>query len=147
MPYTERFTEVNLVAGILFPANRPAGAHDTDWLLMEEFQRAIALLKVGEMAQGTTVDLVVQQAQDVNGTGQAAIAGKAIAQLTQAGGDADSMVIIEVRTEEMDVNNDYNYIRAVLTIANGNVQTDLMVNRFIATYPPVSTALWTQIVP
>lgn len=147
MSYTERFTEVNLIAGILFPANRPPGAHDTDWLLMEEFQRAVVLLKVGEMGQGATVNLVVQQAQDVAGTGQAAIAGKAIAQLTQAGGDADSMVIIEVRTEEMNVNADYNYIRAVLTIANANVQTDLMINRFIATYPPVSTALWDQIVP
>lgn len=145
--YTEQFTEVNQFANELPPANRVAGAYGTSWLAMQDHYRAVVILKTGVMATTSTIDLIIQEAQDIAGTGVQAIAGKAITQLDQALGDSNDLVLLELRTAEMDVNNGYNHIRVVMTIANAASFTDVLVVRFIPHYPPVPTTVLTEIVP
>jgi len=144
--YTEHFTEVSLYGGTLFPANRAAAVYNTAWLTMEENQRAVFQIAVGVIAQAGTVDFTVQEAQDAAGTGAQAVAGKAITQLTQAGGDGNDVIVVEVRAEEMTVNTGYNHLRGVLTVAGNTAFTAVVPLRIIPTYPPVSTAALTEVI-
>jgi hypothetical protein len=146
--YTNRYTEVEeLGAGTLHADSRAAGTYNTTWTPMHNFQRAIALLDVGEMQAGATLDLAFQQASDNTGTGAKAFTpAKAITQLTQAGGDGNDVVIIEIRTEEMDVNNQFDHVRAQLIVAGAAVECTLMVWKHVANYPPVSITGLTEVV-
>jgi hypothetical protein len=144
MSFTERFSEVNRVFGGLNADQRAAGNYNTAWSDVSEHHRAAILLNVGPMAAGATLDLIVQEAQDNAGTGVQAIAGKAITQLTQAGGDQNDFVIIEVRMEELTPG--YGFIRAQLTVAVDAVDLGVWVLGTIPRYPPVPLTLVTEVV-
>lgn len=149
MSYTERFTEVHELGGVLFPAGRVVGVYNTPWLDMENHHRAEALLFTGVMTQGSTVDMILQEAQDNAGTGAQAILGKAIVQLNQALGDGNDSCIIELRTIEMTQNTPvpYKFIRAQITVANAATEICAAVLRSIPRYPPVPVTAWSQIIP
>lgn len=142
--YTREFTEAHQFLAKLDPDQRVAGAYFCNWSQMQTNHRAVVILLTGDMAQGSTLDLVVQEAQDNNGTGAQAIAGKAITQLTAAGGDGDDTVVVEVRTEEMTPG--YDFIRAVATVAGGAVDFAVQILGVVSRYPPVATANLTEIV-
>lgn len=142
--YTERFTEVHQHVTALYPANRAAAVYNTNWADASGHHRFVVELFVGVMAQGATLDLVIQEATDNAGTNAANIAGKAITQLTQAGGDGDDTVIIEVRCEELTPG--YRYVRAVMTIANAAVFTCLSAKGVVARYQPVPIGGLTEVV-
>lgn len=144
--FTQRFSEGNFVAGGLHSVNRVAGVYQTPWLDMSEFHRAYFLINVGVMAATATLDAIVQEATDNTGTGVQAIAGKAITQLTQAGGDGNDWLIMELRAEEMDENNAYDNVRAQLTIANAAVLCSVWVFGTVSRFPPVSVANVTEII-
>lgn len=143
--YTENFTEIHELAG----ATVDTFAIGTYSALMANrsmanYQRAVAILMVGDVAQGATVDLALWQATSAAGANAKLIAGKAITTLTDA--DSNSVVCIEVRTEELDVDGGFAYLVGVITVAGGNV--DLGIIGFLggANYPPVPTTNWTEIV-
>jgi len=145
--YTENFTEIHEPGGTFYADSRAIGTFNTAWLSMRDHQRAVFILNVGEMQQAATLDLAIQQAQDAAGTGaKAFVPAKAITQLTQAGGDGDDLVIVEVRTEEMDVNNQFDWIRGVITIAGAAVECALTPLRLASNYPPVPVTGWTEVV-
>jgi hypothetical protein len=144
MPYTERFSEVHQVGAELYPDNLAAAVHQSAWFNMSIHHRAACVLMVGEMGQGATVDLILQEAQDAAGTGAAAIAGKAITQLTQAGGDGNDVCIIELRTEEMTPG--FDFVRAVLTIGNAAVDASVITFGIINRFAPVATTLVTEVI-
>lgn len=144
--YTNRFTEVEELGGILYPVNRAIATYNTAWTSMSNFQRLVAKLSVGVIAAGGTVDMLLQQATDAAGTGAKAIAGKAITQLTQAGGDGDDVCIIELRTEELDVDGQFEFVRAQLIVAGNTAFTNLEVWKHVANYPPVSVTPLTEVV-
>lgn len=142
--YTERFTEVHQHVTVLYPDNRAIGVYNSDWGNSGGHHRWVVELYVGVIAAGGSVDLVLQEATDDDGTDAANIAGKAITQLTQAGGDGDDTVIIEVRSEELTPG--YSYVRAVLTIAGNTAYTCLSAKGVVARYTPVPTGGVTEIV-
>lgn len=145
--YTANFTEIHEPGGTLFTDSRAIGTYNTAWLSMRDHQRAVFPLNVGEMAQGATLDMAIQQAQDVLGTGAKVFTpAKAITQLTAAAGDGDDLVIVEVRTEEMDVNGQFDWIRAQVIIAGGAVELALTPLRLASAYPPVPVTGWTEVV-
>jgi hypothetical protein len=142
--YTERFTEMHQQAVALYPDSRAAAVYNTNWAACHTHHRFIVELLVGDMAQGATIDLALQEATDDTGTNAANIAGKAITQLTQAGGDGDDACVIEVRMEELTPG--YDYVRAVLTIGGGACDTALIGLGVVARYQPVPTGGLTEIV-
>ena len=149
MSYTQRYTEgheITALTGVLYADSRGAGNHNTAWLSMANHQRAVFVLNVGEMQQGATLNMILQEATSAAGAGVQAIAGKAITQLTQAGGDGNDMVVIELRTEEMDVDNQYDFVRAQVVVAGAAVECSLVPYRFEANYPPVDVTAWQEIV-
>ena len=145
MSYTERFSEVSAILGPLYPDARAAGNYNSAWASVSTYHRQGVILIVGEMAQGATLDLIIQEAQDAAGAGVLAIAGKAITQLTQAGGDGNDVVIIEVRSEELTPG--YDFIRAQVTVANAAVDLAVIPLGIIPRYPPVPLTNVTEVVP
>jgi hypothetical protein len=113
---------------------------------MENYHRAWLLLNLGTMGAAATVDADIRQAQDVAGTGAKAIAGKAITQLTQAGGDANSLVCIELQTEELDVDNGFEFIQFRVTIAVADCVYGAELFGTISRYKPVPVTNWAEIV-
>jgi len=146
MSYTERFTEVNLPAGVWYPIEKVPATYTSDWMLMSNYQRFIAVMLVGVIAAGGTVDLKLEQDDVGDGSNTKNISGKSITQLTQAGGDGDDLVGIELKTEEMDVDGGFKYVRLNLVVAVGNAFISALPLRFIANYPPVPTTVWEEIV-
>lgn len=143
--FTERFSEVNQFHDGLYPDARAAAVYNTGWISMNVFHRAVCVIRVGEMAQGATFDCLLQEAQDAAGTNAAAIAGKAIAQLTQAGGDGNDTLVIELRSEELTPG--YDFVRAQATVGANAVDCDVYILRFVPRYIAVNAAMLTQIVP
>lgn len=75
------------------------------------------ILLVGDIGSGATIDAVVQQATDSAGTGAKALSpSKTITQLTQAGGDSNKQVVINVRGEELDLDNNFDHVAVSVTI-------------------------------
>ena len=146
--YTQRFTEVHelLDSAWLVPANKTPAAYTTGYVSMANHQRAVYILLTGVMAQGATLNLQLWQATDTAGTVAKVIAGKAITQLTQAGGDLNDACIIEVRTEELDVDGGFDCIAGILTVGAGNVYCTLLPLFGTSNYVPVPVANWTEIV-
>ena len=110
------------------------------WVSMADFTEAAAIVVVGAMAAGATVDAKLQQAKDAAGTGAKDITGKAITQLTQAGGDGDEIVTIPLRAEEIDIANAFTHIRVQVTTAVANVDYGVVLIRGGAGHRPQTNA-------
>lgn len=146
MTYTNRVSEDMSPLAIHYSQTRQVAAHVSAWVNMENYHRAWLLLNLGTMGVNATVDAILQQAQDAAGAGVVAIAGKAIAQLTQAGGDANSLVCIELQTEELDVDNGFEFIRFVVTIAVADCVYGAELFGTCSRYKPVPITNWAEIV-
>jgi len=122
-----------------------AAAYVSAWVNVGRYHREALVLSVGDMAQGATLDAELWEASDAAGTGAALIAGKAITQLTQAGGDGDECPIISLRNEELTPGNAYVQVR--FTVANAQVELAYFLFGLVADYEPVPTTRWGEIVP
>ena len=142
--WTENFSEVyNLLAHI--PAYSETVAVTSGWLNLEIYQRVIVLISVGDLAGAATFDCAITQ--DDTGTGgnaKALVPVKASTQLTAA--DDDVANIIELRTEELDVDGGFNWILVTCTPAVAAVEFSVMVFGLVASYAPVAVANWNEIV-
>ena len=146
MAYTERVSEVNAPLATVFSDVRIPGAHISDWVSLENYHRAFLLLSVSEMAALSTVNAGLQQASDADGTGAKVITGKTITELTQAGGDTNSLVCIELQTEELDVDNDFEFVRFYVTNAVNTVNFEGILFGCSPRFKPVPTTNWAEIV-
>ena len=145
--YTERVTEDHQIGGILYPNSRASGVYATEWFDMSTHHRAVCLVSVGVMSFASTVDVLLQEARDANGTGAQAIPGKAITQLDQLLGDGDNLCIIELRSIEMT--SRYRYVRAVMTVDDkvAAMCTFVVLIGLVDRDAAVPTPLITEIVP
>lgn len=144
--YTQRFTEGFAPLVTEFSDILVAGTVDSAWVSMAEYHRATLVLNVGDMVATATLDISIRQATDAAGTGAKAIAGKAITQLTQAGGDGNDLLDIELRSEELDVANNFDFISVRRIIANANVELGWTLFGMISRHKPVSATNWAEIV-
>lgn len=146
MAYTNRVSEVMELISVEHPDSLGAGTHTGSWYSMRDYHRAWLYVNVGDMAATATLDVGLQQASDSTGTGVKAIAGKTITQLTQAGGDSNDVVCIELQTEELDVDGGFEHVRWYVTIANAAVEMAVTMFFVEPRFPPVPTTNWTEIV-
>ena len=105
------------VAGVIDPDAYTAGPVTSAWIAMKTFQAIQAIVMAGTLGASATLDAKLEQATDSAGAGVKDITGKAITQLTQAGTDSDKQAVINCRAEELDVANDFDYVRLSMTIA------------------------------
>lgn len=105
------------IGGVIDPDANAAGALTSDYISMSKFESAMAIIMAGTLGASGTLDAKLVQATDSAGTSSKDITGKSITQLTQAGSDDDKQAIINVRAEELDVANGFDYVAITLTTA------------------------------
>lgn len=94
------------------------GAASTAYIAVKNFHSFMAVITVGTMASNHTLDAVLQQATTSGGGSVKSITGSSITTLTAAGTDSDKQVVINVRSQDLDVANGFDYIRLTLTLAS-----------------------------
>ena len=92
--YTERFSETHYPLASYHADSLGISTVYTAYVSLANYHRAVAGIDVGDMAGTATLDVSIVQASDTAGTGVKAITGKAMTQLTQAGGDGDDIFCI-----------------------------------------------------
>jgi hypothetical protein len=143
--FTERFSETHEVLAHM-PADSETTEQNTGWLFAGNHHRFVVLGSVGEMQASATFDIDIEQASDSTGTGVKAVSGKSITQLTQAGGDGDQVVMLELKGTELDVSGGFEYFRVEVTPAVAAVEFALIVLGIVPRFAPVSTSTVEEIV-
>ena len=143
--YTQRFSEQHYPLAFEHADSQAAGTHNTAYVSLKNYHRAVAVIDVGTMVASSTADFSIVQAQDSSGTGVKAITGKANTQLTQAGGDGDEILCIELRGEELDSANGFGHVAIKAVIAVDAVEYSAILFGCITAYLPVPTTNWSEI--
>lgn len=122
------------------PDATAAGDVSTDWVSLATVGNVLAVIQTGELGTSATVDAKIEQAQDSSGTGAKDITGAAITQLTQAGSDSDKQALINVRPENLDIDNDFNHVRLTITVAVATSDVGGLLLGLDGKYQPVTQA-------
>lgn len=139
--YTEKFTEAHELLDKISPVSSSTAVNGS-WVSVAEVHRGVALFQTGLVAASGTVDFIIEQAQDSSGTGAKAF--KAATQLTDAG-DNES-VAIEFRSEELDVDNGFYYVRISATCATAAALVSGELLGVVDRYGPAPTTPWQEVV-
>ena len=145
MSYTERFTERHCPLARINPASYTT-EQNTARAYVGNYHRVFVLLIVGAMAANATLDVDVEQHTASAGGSTKNVTSHSITQLTQAGGDGNQLVGIEIQTEELDVNNGYDYLSVEVTPAVGAVICGCILFGIIPRYAPVAATAWAEVV-
>jgi hypothetical protein len=145
MSYTERFSETHYPLLNEPPDSLGPAATASSWVNVANYHRLIFVLHVGDMGQSGTIDAQLYQATDTSGTSAKVITGKSITQLTQAGGDGNEIVCIEVRTEELDVTNGFDCVKVLLTTGTAASEYSWILYGLVSRFEPVPTTNWAEI--
>jgi hypothetical protein len=130
-----------VLVGVIDPDLNAAGTLTTAWVNMGLFETIQAIILAGALGTNATLDAKLEQATDSSGTGAKDISGKAITQLTQAGTDeSDQQAIINCRSDELDVANNFAYVRLSMTVAVASSDSCAVVLGHDARYQPAADA-------
>lgn len=146
--YTEKFIEVHEPLYVLHPISVTNGAAVyTSYVSLANYHRAFILINVGVMQGGGTLDAVVYQATTTGGAGFKVLSPtKAITQLTQAGADSNSIVGIEVRTEELDVTAGFDCIALQYTVGTAAMIMSIEIWGCVPRFAPAPVTDWNEVV-
>jgi len=112
---TERFSEGARRLDSISPVSSSTVVNGA-WVSVAGFEKIVALIEVGVIAATGTVDAAIQQATSAAGADPKAIgSGKAITQLADTADNTS--YAIEVRADELDVDNDFTFVRLSITPA------------------------------
>lgn len=105
------------VVDTIDPDAYATGAQNGGWVNAALFHELMAIGLLGDLGVGNTFDLKLQQATTSGGAGAKDITGKAITQVSQATSPEtkDKQYVINLRTEELDRDNGFDYVRMVMT--------------------------------
>ncbi len=120
-------TELVTLVGAIDPQDA-AGALSTGWVDFSRFQALMALVSSGAV---TAVDAKLEQATDETGAGAKDVTGKAVTSFA----DDNSQVAINIQHSDMDMQNDFRFVRLTVT-ATGLVSASLF--GVLAAYGPAS---------
>ncbi|MCZ4351538.1 hypothetical protein O4H61_03330 [Roseovarius aestuarii] len=118
---TQKMIALSAAVGVLAsidPDAYSAGTYTSGWVDMANWQEVMAVVSVGTMASGSTVDAKIEQATDASGTGAKDVTGALITQLTEAGTDSDKQAVISMWAEDLDADNDFTHARLSITVAS-----------------------------
>lgn len=107
--------------------NWPAATYTTAWIAAKDFAHFLALVTLANTAGSGTLDAKIQQATDDQGTGAKDVTGKAITQLTNESPSVDKTAAINLRPDELDLANGFDYFRLSMTVGTATVAAHAMV--------------------
>ena len=127
----------NGIVGIIDPdANTVASSPiETVFASMADFGNLMAIIQSGVLGAAATLDAKLEQAKDAAGLDVKDVPGKAITQFTKASND-DNQAIINCRADELDVNNDFGFVRLSVTITGATSDSSALLLGLDARYPP-----------
>lgn len=108
------------------PDANTATAYTSDWADMTAFHSMLAICQTGILGASATVDFKLQQATDSSGSGNKDITGKSVTQLVKASND-DDQVVINVRSDDMDVAGNFTHVAMVMTVAVATSDTSAIL--------------------
>lgn len=134
------------VVGIINPQSSSV-ALSSGWIDSSQYENFMATIIAGALGASATVDAKLSQATDSSGTGIKDVTGKAITQLTKVGTNDNSQVVINLRPEELDFVNGFQYFRLTITPAVAASLVCGLVQGLDAHYdPPAAIASVLQVV-
>lgn len=101
MSYTQRLSERIAVIGQISAQSSAAGTLSTAAIDTKLFNRVLFIVQVGAMTTNGTLDFSVKGDTASGGSYATTITGKSITQLTEAGTDANKIVLVEVTADEV----------------------------------------------
>jgi len=125
------------VGAVLDPVSQAAATVTTGWVSMQVAENLLAILQVGAFGASATVDAKLQQASDSTGTGAKDITGKAITQMVAAGGN-NKQIMINVRSEELDVTNAFCFVRLSVTVGTAATLISALLLQLDGRYQPIA---------
>jgi hypothetical protein len=142
--FTEKLSEVLYPLAYEHADSMAVGTHTSSYVSLANYHRAWLVLNVGDMGQASTLDVTIRQATNTSGGSVKAISGKGITQLTQAGGDGDDLVCIELRTEELDVTNGFDCVCVRAVVAGAAVEYGYILYGCVPRFAPTATTNWAE---
>lgn len=132
-----RSSEIVALLDSIDPASTAASTVTSGWNSAAAAHRFLAVINTGTLGSSATLDAKLEQAKDASGTSAKDIAGKAITQIVKASGD-NKQVMINLRPEEMDVNNNFTHFRLSLTVGTAASMVTANVFGFVTRNTPAS---------
>lgn len=97
------------------PISQGAGSVSTGWVDAGVYDTLHAVVAAGVLGTAATLDAKLEQATTAGGAGVKDVTGKTVTQLVKATDD-NKVATINVRSEELDVNGGYRFVRLTLTV-------------------------------
>jgi len=146
MSVTNRVSEVMYPLNADYPDSHGVGTVNGSFVSLANYHRAFLMISVGEMQATATLAASIRQATSTAGAGAKAITGKSITVLTQAGGDGDQLVCIELDASELDSSNLFHAISVRMVTAVAAVEYSYILYGVEPRFAPVPTTNFTEIV-
>lgn len=108
-------SEVAAVVGVVNPADLATSAVSTDWVAAANFFRFLAVVQAGALTG--TLDAKFEQATTSSGGGAKDVTGRAITQLADS--DDNVQALINLKHDDLDIANGFDYVRLTLTPTGG----------------------------
>lgn len=108
-------SEVAAVVGVVDPADLATSAASTGWVYAGDFFRFLAVVQAGALSG--TLDAKIEQATTSAGGGAKDVTGRAITQL--AATDDNVQALINVKHDDLDIANGFDYLRLTVTPTGG----------------------------
>lgn len=140
---TELASEI-LAAGAAVHPVSSSTALSTGWVDCSQYARMAAILSTGLIAATGTFNAKLEQANTAGGGGVKDITGKAITALTDTGDN--TLHIINVRADELDLANGFRWVRLTLTPATAASLLFGILLGLGTRGLPVAQSGWTQVI-
>ncbi len=129
-------SEVAAVVATIDPDAYGTGEELSDAVDMSKIDQLLAIVMAGTLGASATLDAKLTQATTSGGTYKD-ITGKAITQLVKATDD-DKQALINCRAEELDIDNDYRWVKLSMTVGTATSDAGALVLGFGERYGPAS---------
>jgi hypothetical protein len=106
------------LVGVIDPDAYAPGEQSTGWIDASKFDKFMAVVFAGDMGTATTIAAKIEQATDASAGGKKDVTGKAITNFTKAGTDDNKQAIINLSSDELDVNGGFKFFRLTITFAD-----------------------------
>ncbi len=131
-------SEVAAVLATIDPDANTNATYLSDAIDMSKFDALLAVILIGTMAGSSTINASFTQAMTSGGTYKAISPAKAMTALSQAVSpdDSDKQVLMNLRAEELDIDNDYRYVKLSLVIGAAASDSAAVVLGFGSRFGP-----------
>ncbi|MDR3638801.1 MAG: hypothetical protein P4L84_33650 [Isosphaeraceae bacterium] len=139
-PWTEQLTQsLTVAAAGISPVSESAGTYLTSAVDLKKFRKVLFVLNVGVISSGGTLSAQVQAATTSGGT-YSNVSGTSITQLTQAGGNGNQTVLVEVSADHLQntMGNGYEFLKLQVVVGTAASLVNVTVLGAIGDHEPTS---------